>query len=148
MKLPRFIYLLSFFLLSLPVLAAAQSQMESDILMHTNKFRSSKGLPPLQLDTFMSGLARDHSEHMAQRSIPFGHEGFEKRVAAISKQNGPVSASAENVANGQQSAEEVVDTWIKSPPHRKNMLGNYTRIGIGVSSGKGNKLYFTQVYTR
>jgi uncharacterized protein YkwD len=125
-----------------------QGKMETEILARTNKFRESKGLPPLKQDRFMSELARDHSAAMANGQVPFGHSGFEQRVATIRKQKGSVAASAENVAYGQNSAEEVVDTWIKSPPHRKNMLGKYTHIGIGVSSGKGSKLYFTQIYTR
>jgi hypothetical protein len=40
--------------------------------------------------------------------------------------------SAENIAKGQQSAQEVVEAWLKSPGHRKNILAPHsTRLGVG-----------------
>jgi uncharacterized protein YkwD len=139
-------------LLPLVVLCAVTpvkgQHMEEEILFYTNKFRATKGLAPLQSDNNIDRAAEKHSRAMANGRLPFGHQGFEERIAGIARQRGAVKAAAENVAYGQKSAEEVVNTWIKSPPHRKNMLGNYTRAGIGVAGGKRNTLYFTQIFIR
>lgn len=121
--------------------------LEEQILYYTNKFRQSKGLKPLQLDETISQQARRHSRDMANGSTGFGHEGFEDRVAIVSKKMGRVGAAAENVAYGTLDAESVVDGWIKSPGHRRNMLGDYNLIGIG-TAGKGRLTFFTQVFIK
>lgn len=121
--------------------------MDEQILYYTNKFRQSKGLKPLQLDETISQQARRHSRDMANGSTGFGHEGFEDRVANVSKKMGRVSSAAENVAYGTLDAEAVVNGWIKSPGHRRNMLGDYTLIGIGTAD-KGRITFFTQVFIK
>jgi uncharacterized protein YkwD len=121
--------------------------MDDQILYYTNKFRQSKGLKPLQLDATISQQARRHSRDMASGSTGFGHEGFEDRVASVSKKMGRVASAAENVAYGTLDAEAVVNGWIKSPGHRKNMLGDYTLIGIGTAD-KGRITFFTQVFIK
>lgn len=120
--------------------------MEEQILYYTNKFRASKGLAPLKLVGVISEEARDHSKDMANGRTGFGHEGFEERVDHVSKKLGRVSSAAENVAYGNLDAEGVVNGWIKSPGHRKNMLGAYNLIGIGAARGRGNIIFFTQVF--
>jgi uncharacterized protein YkwD len=59
-----------------------------------------------------------------------------------------MSASAENVAYGQLSAQAVVKGWINSAPHRKNMEGNYTLTGIGLYKDRKGVIYFTQIFLR
>jgi uncharacterized protein YkwD len=120
--------------------------VEDDILFYVNKFRRSKGLPALKMSEVINAEARGHSKAMANGRTGFGHQGFEGRIDDISKKLGRVSGAAENVAYGNLSAEAVVDGWIKSPGHRKNMLGNFNLIGIGAAKGKGNIIFFTQIF--
>ncbi|WP_298713734.1 CAP domain-containing protein [Chitinophaga sp.] len=124
----------------------SEASMEEDILFFVNKFRRTKGLKPLALNSVLSKEARGHSKAMASGKTGFGHEGFESRIDDISKSIGTVRAAAENVAYGNLSAEAVVDGWIKSPGHRKNMLGDFNLIGIGTAKGKGNIVFFTQIF--
>ena len=43
----------------------------------------------------------------------------------------------ENLATGQQTPEEVVDAWMKSPPHRRALLNpKFTETGFGMAAGK------------
>ncbi|WP_205195196.1 CAP domain-containing protein [Chitinophaga sp. Cy-1792] len=126
----------------------ASGTMAEQILYYTNKFRASKGLKPLQLDPLCSQQALQHSRDMADGSTGFGHEGFEDRVAFISKKMGRVGAAAENVAYGTLDAQQVVQGWIDSPGHRKNMLGDYNLIGIGAAKGNGRITFFTQVFIK
>lgn len=126
--------------------ARNNSDVEDDILYYVNKFRKSKGLPALKMSETINQEARSHSKAMANGRTGFGHSGFEGRIDDISKKLGRVSGAAENVAYGNLSAEAVVDGWIKSPGHRKNMLGNFNLIGIGAAKGKGNIVYFTQIF--
>ncbi|MFY0254990.1 CAP domain-containing protein [Chitinophaga sp. 30R24] len=125
----------------------AGGSLEEQILYYTNRFRASQGLKPLQLDPSISQQALRHSQDMANGSTGFGHEGFEERVAIVSKKMGRVAAAAENVAYGTLDAEAVVNGWIKSPGHRRNMLGDYNLIGIGTAD-KGRITFFTQVFIK
>lgn len=120
--------------------------VEEEILYYVNKFRRSKGLKPLEMNNVISIEARDHSKSMATGRRSFGHDGFESRIGDISKKLGAVRAAAENVAYGNLSAQAVVDGWIKSPGHRRNMLGEFNLIGIGTARGKNNIVYFTQIF--
>ncbi|PJI51521.1 hypothetical protein CTI14_58765, partial [Methylobacterium radiotolerans] len=37
---------------------------------------------------------------------------------------------AENIAAGQETPQEVVTGWLRSPGHCKNIMGDFTRIGL------------------
>jgi uncharacterized protein YkwD len=124
------------------------SGMESSILYYVNAHRRSLGLSALQLLEPASQQAYNHSRNMATGATGFGHDGFSQRVSNISSAVGRVSASAENVAYGNLSAKEVVDVWINSAGHRRNMEGNYNQTGIGVYTDRRGVLYFTQLFVR
>ncbi len=124
------------------------SDMNHDILVYINKYRSSKGLGSLQMLDAASTQALLHSKNMAQRTTGFGHDGFNQRVAVVARTEGRMSAYAENVAYGQMSAKEVVQGWLDSPPHKKNIEGNYTLTGIGVYKDRDGTLFFTQMFFR
>ena len=121
--------------------------IEEEILSWINKYRESKSLPALQMNMVISEQAFRHSEEMAAKRVPFGHDGFQERVRRIIQKIGTLRASAENVAFGKLSPEEVVSLWIKSPGHRKNIEGNYTMTGIGVARASDGALYFTQIFS-
>lgn len=81
-----------------------------------------------------------HSKDMAHKRVPFGHKGFDKRVNRITFSH---SAAYENVAyvygySHSQIPKIIVDGWIKSPGHRKNMLTDSNVCGIAVYKGPGD----------
>lgn len=124
------------------------SKMQKDVLFYVNKHRKSIGLGELQMNTEASAEAYNHSADMSTGKTPVGHEGFEERVDNIVKKIGFCSASGENVAMGMVSAEEVVDMWLKSPGHKRNIEGNFTLTGIGIAQAEDGYLYFTQIFLR
>jgi uncharacterized protein YkwD len=105
-------------------------------------------LKPLSLNTTESAVALQHSRNMATGKTPFGHQGLEARANTIRKKLGPVEATAENVAMGQMSAREVVDDWLSSPRHRRNIEGDFDITGVGCVKDKRGMTYFTQIFTR
>jgi uncharacterized protein YkwD len=131
---------------STDTLVTNPSKMAGDILDLINQHRQGKGLQPLQLNPIISAQAEKHSTDMAGKKTPFGHDGFEDRVKQISQKLGPVRASAENVADGQMSAKEVVAGWLNSPGHRKNIEGNFSLTGIGVAADSRGTLFYTQIF--
>jgi uncharacterized protein YkwD len=121
--------------------------MESDILKFVNEDRRALSLSPLQMNQLESSLAAKHSQDMSTGKIKFGHDGFNARAKTIQKALGSMEVG-ENVAEGSMTAREVVDGWLHSPGHKKNIEGNFTLTGIGYATDKKGDIYFTQIFSR
>jgi len=121
--------------------------METEILRYVNEYRQQHGLPDLKMNSMESSLAAKHSRDMAAGKVKFGHDGFNSRAKTIQKSLGSVEIG-ENVASGPMTAREVVDGWLKSPGHKKNIEGNFTLTGIGYARDKKGDIYFTQIFSR
>ncbi|MDO9376492.1 MAG: CAP domain-containing protein [Ferruginibacter sp.] len=119
-----------------------------DVFSLTNQFRRSKGLPALTLRADLNAIAEKHSIDMAAKRVGFGHGGFEKRNALARKSIKPMSTFAENVAYGATSGSGVVNMWKSSPGHRRNMLGNFNYVGVGIAKDKKGRIFYTQVFAR
>jgi uncharacterized protein YkwD len=119
-----------------------------EILFFVNEFRRSKGLPALQADSYISSVALGHSRDMLTGKSPFGHDGFRQRIDRISSRLGKLHVAAENVASGPMDAREVVDGWLHSPGHRRNIMGDFRLTGIGVAEKANGMIYFTQIFVR
>jgi uncharacterized protein YkwD len=53
-------------------------------------------------------------------------------------------AAAENIAQGQTTASQVVNAWMNSSGHRANILNkNFTHIGVGFVKDRN---YWTQMF--
>ena len=122
------------------------TNMNSRILQLVNEHRKSIGKSELEMIDAASAQAAQHSRDMMNGSTPFGHEGFDNRVDDIKKSVGFINAAGENVAYGQLTADEVVDGWLHSPGHRKNIEGDYNLTGIGVAQNGQGVIYFTQIF--
>jgi uncharacterized protein YkwD len=132
---------------SVPPVVIGSSELA--ILNRVNQYRQSKNLPPLTIDPIISAQAKAHSEKMA-RVGKIGHEGFNDRVQSVSKEIVYRSAS-ENVGYnvGYDRPEAiVVEDWISSPGHQKNMVGRYDLTGIGSATNTKGEIYFTQIFIR
>jgi uncharacterized protein YkwD len=122
--------------------------MEQEILLYVNEDRAAHGLRKLELNEVESGIAAQHSRNMASGKTPFGHDGLNNRAKAIQKNLGAISAVGENVASGQMSAREVVDGWLRSPGHKRNIEGDFVLTGIGLARNSKGIIYFTQIFSK
>ncbi|HTR29805.1 MAG TPA: CAP domain-containing protein [Puia sp.] len=129
-------------------LSYSTAAISREILFFVNEFRRSKGLPALEANSFISSVALGHSRDMLTGKSPFGHEGFRQRIDRISGKLGRLHVAAENVASGPMDAREVVDGWLHSPGHRRNILGDFRLTGIGVAEKANGMIYFTQIFVR
>jgi uncharacterized protein YkwD len=93
-----------------------------------------------------SVITTEAEKHSKNGRAPFSHSGFSSRVKRISNQLGNVSRSAENAAYCFLLAKEVVNGWLRSPGHKRNIKGRYTLTGIGVAKERTDKLFFTQLF--
>ena len=129
--------------------APAASTLEREIHDLVNDRRADRELAPLQWDSRIAEAAREHSRAMASGRRPFGHDRFDARAAAIGSVM-TVRSMAENVAydsrDGSRLASQVVDGWLSSVGHRRNIEGSFTRTGIGVARRGDGTRYFTQIF--
>ena len=120
--------------------------MTDEILNRINQYRSQHGRSTLHLNSTMSGAAQRHSQDMAMHIATVGHTGFEQRMKHIRTKISGTTSGAENVAYRYNTAKIVVEGWIHSPGHRRNILGNYTLTGIGIARDRAGDYYYTQLF--
>ncbi|MBT3356011.1 hypothetical protein HN784_04115 [bacterium] len=107
---------------------------EDDIIRLTNEFRKEKGLDILIRNESLMESAKLKAEDMKSQEY-FAHvspDGVE--LWNLVQQVGySYSVIAENIAEGYFSAESVVDAWMDSEGHRKNILSvELEEIGVSV----------------
>ncbi|MDB5277622.1 MAG: hypothetical protein JWR61_2577 [Ferruginibacter sp.] len=117
-----------------------------DVFSLTNQFRKSKGLNGLIMQQQLNAIAHQHSMDMAKGKVAFGHDGFAKRNAMASRQIPQLHSFAENVAYGATSGSQVVSLWKNSAGHRRNMLGHFKYIGIGIARDRQGRIFYTEVF--
>ncbi|HUY89919.1 MAG TPA: CAP domain-containing protein [Pirellulales bacterium] len=109
----------------------AMHQVEVQIIKYTNAERARHGLPPLKADDTLLKSARKHTIWMTTR-----------RTLTHTRQ-----AVAENIALGQQSAREVVRSWMNSSGHRANILSRrHGRIGVAAFVARDGRIYWCQQF--
>lgn len=126
----------------------SDTAIQNAVLVHINEYRQQHGLSKLKMDNNMIREAKRHSMDMATHKMPFGHKNFLKRVAVLHSQIKNSGAGAENVAYNYKDARTVVQQWVLSPGHKRNIVGNYNLTGIGIARDKQGKIYYTQLFLR
>ena len=103
-----------------------------------NGYRAAQGLPTLTADSQLEQAALQQAGYMAGAGRMEHDTGWGKDFASRVRDNGISGAAAENIAEGRMGLTRLFDMWMKSPPHRRNMLdGRFTRFGLAyVRDGK------------
>lgn len=118
----------------------------AEVVALTNRARAAAGCGALTTDARITRAAQGHSDDMAVRDY-FDHDsldgrGFADRIAAA----GYPSPGAENIARGQRTPAAVVEAWLNSPGHRRNIEDcSLTTIGVGLAT---DGYYWTQDFGR
>ena len=105
-------------------------------------------LPPLKVNPLLCKVARDHAANMARQQkmehTLDGKTSFDRLKAAGYRYD----YASENIAYGNMvSMPEVMQGWMGSPLHRKNLLNkDATEIGLGSATAKDGGFYITQVF--
>jgi uncharacterized protein YkwD len=125
-------------------------RMETELVQMINAARAEHGLAPLNICKDLVLCARQHSDNMAKRIVRFGHGGFEGRAEEM-KSKIVLKSFGENVAysyNVNNHLKTAIQGWMDSPGHKKNILGDYSITGIGISFNKDGYCYTTQLFAK
>jgi len=136
-----------------PALATAaippttEEVLMDEVVERTNEIRQLAGCAELSVDDELVVASVRQAHYMAATG-DFSHFGwrgstFETRSRAAGYQD----VAGENIAWGFGGAAEVMDAWMASPGHRKNILNcDYKAFGAGVQRTVDGTYYWTQVF--
>jgi uncharacterized protein YkwD len=134
----------------LPVLTTEESRIYAWI----NQIRRRHGLAPLRLSATLRDFARSHSRDMADNGFVDHVDGegrsFRERFARSGMKGWVRFGENVGMSSGYwDDAASIVSGWMKSKPHRKNILsGDFDTTGIGTALAEDGTLYATQVFSR
>ena len=131
--------------INIPAKDEESSSFESEVIRLVNAERTKHGLPNLKEDWQLSRVARYKSEDMRDNKY-FSHTSPTYGSPFEMMKNFGISykSAGENIAKGQKTPAAVVNAWMNSPGHRKNILSKgFTHIGVGYAAD-GN--YWTQMF--
>ncbi|QKV77276.1 CAP domain-containing protein [Amycolatopsis sp. Hca4] len=107
----------------------------AQVISLVNDERAKAGCEPLTEESHVTKAAQDFSDKMSDENF-FSHTSpdgttFDQRI----KQAGYPKPGAENIARGQTSAAQVMDSWMNSEGHRANILNcSLKKIGVGLTT--------------
>ena len=122
-----------------------KESFENQMIDLVNSIRYKYGLGRMNYCEKAKNSSVKHSEDMRNKNY-FDHKNKnnESPFDRMKKENIEYIRSGENIAAGQINAIYAHEALMNSLGHRKNILGNYDNIGVGVSFGGHYKIYYTQ----
>lgn len=117
------------------------SEFANRVLELVNIERANAGVAPLVLDEALCNAANMRAIEM-DRTGEFSHTrpGGRECFTVVDYCNIGYMMCGENIAAGQPTPEEVMNSWLGSAGHKANILSpEYTKIGLGYSTGGGGE---------
>ncbi|WP_270506752.1 CAP-associated domain-containing protein [Paraclostridium sordellii] len=110
-----------------------------------NSERDKNDLDRLTFSEKAKISSEKHSEDMKENNY-FDHLNKENETPfdRMKKEDIIYSIAGENIAAGQINSVYAHEALMNSLGHRKNILGDYENVGVGVSFGGHYKIYYTQ----
>lgn len=108
-----------------------QGGQAADAMSAANAQRAAHNLNAFEYSECLASQAQSWAEEM-QSTGRLSHNGFSDRLARCNS-----GAGSENVAQGYATGVSVVDGWMNSSGHRRNLLGSYNVAGVGYASEDG-----------
>jgi hypothetical protein len=128
--------------------SAPSQSPEQEFFNLTNATRTQQGLAPLQWNDQLAQAAKSHAKLILQNSQLSHQYPGEADLAVRAGQAGAhFQTIAENMAQGS-SADSIQKEWMKSPPHRANILdAKLDAVGFSVVQ-RGDTLYAVADFAR
>ncbi|HIS56867.1 MAG TPA: hypothetical protein IAB48_09480 [Candidatus Fimimorpha excrementavium] len=108
-----------------------------DVLALVNEQRVQAGVEPLIMAAELETIAKQRAAELA---VFYSHMRPDGTACFTAADGMKYMSIGENIAMGQPDAANVVDSWMNSEGHRKNILSTeFTHIGIGCFEYSGIK---------
>jgi uncharacterized YkwD family protein len=123
--------------------------IEREAVRLINIERTKQGLKPLMIDSKLCMIARKKSLDMKEKNY-FSHQSptYGSPFDMLKQFGVSYRTAGENIAAGYSTAQAVVNGWMNSQGHRRNILNPaFTHIGVGYVTGGSYGTYWTQIST-
>lgn len=116
---------------TVPALTMTEAERQAEVFRLVNVEREKAGLAPLTYYYGGQSAADIRAEEIAEY---FSHTRPNGALCFTALDEAGISywSAGENIAEGQRTPAEVVESWMNSQGHRENILGGYTYIIVGV----------------
>ncbi|SEI96444.1 CAP domain-containing protein [Demequina mangrovi] len=129
--------------------ADAATAAVTSVLDRTNSYRASAGLSKLKLHPVVKDVAFDWSGTMRSKRSLSHNPRISIEMPDGSRASGENVGYACGYGSLQKNTNAVMRAWLNSSGHRKNILGDYTDIGIGIAYDSGRDcVWATQNFGR
>ncbi|MGO1370191.1 CAP domain-containing protein [Senegalia sp. (in: firmicutes)] len=135
--------------ITIPTADEGQS-IEDKVIELVNVERGKNGLAPLKKNWELSRVARYKSTDMRDKNY-FSHTSptYGSPFDMMKDFDIKYSTAGENIARGQRTAQSVMDGWMNSEGHRKNILNSsFDEIGVGIAKDNNGGYYWTQMFIK
>jgi uncharacterized YkwD family protein/spore coat assembly protein SafA len=135
--------------LTIPAQSSVKAS-EDEVARLVNVERAKNGLPALTINWQLSRVARYKSQDMINKNY-FSHTSptYGSPFKMMESFGIRFSSAGENIAYGQRTPAEVMNSWMNSPGHRANILSpSYTQIGVGLAKTSSGVSYWTQMFIK
>jgi uncharacterized protein YkwD len=125
-----------------------QTSWHTELVALHNAARAKQRAAPLVASAPLAQAAQAHAIHMAKTG-KFAHNDIgdgdvTSRIDATGYQG---RRWAENIAWGAGTAKKAHEIWMKSPPHREQLLStDYSEVGFGACKAADGKVYWVACF--
>jgi uncharacterized protein YkwD len=129
--------------------ARSSDGLIDELVAAHNQERAREDLGPLKPNSKLMEAARLHARDMAEHE-KLSHEGSDGSTPAerVKRQGYHYVSTGENVAEGQESVADVMKSWMNSPGHRRNVLGDFNEIGASRAKDAEGRFYWVVDFGR
>lgn len=122
---------------------SASERYGAAVVVDTNAERLRRDVPGLRPSSCLAWFADRQARRMADRQA-LHHQGLQAILASCQLQE-----VGENVAFGYPGAPAVTQAWLRSPPHRANLLDPAHRlVAVAAQQDGAGRWYVSQVVGR
>lgn len=139
-KLLRTLFVVAFLGIMMSMTGFAQNNTEAEVIAKVNDIRVANGLNALRYDASLEATADVRANELNVRFSHTRPDGSDWYTV------NPDLMYGENLADGYNTADAVVNAWMASPEHKANILKpDFTTVAVS-SVVKNGKTYWAQEF--
>lgn len=127
-----------------------ETSQAQEVLKLVNQERQKQGLKALTLNTKLTSIGNTKAKDMADKNY-FSHTSptYGSPFQMLQNYGVTYTSAGENIAAGQRTSQEVMNSWLNSSGHRANILNkDYTQLGVGYYKGGSYGTYWVQLFIK
>jgi uncharacterized protein YkwD len=126
-----------------PITPEELEALRTQIVEALNNIREAAKLKKLTVNRKLMAAAQAHADDMAGRR-KMTHTGGDGSSSSerVKARGYRYFRTGENVAAGHFSLEKLMNGWMGSAAHKRNILGGFSEIGVGCAVDQDGKRYW------